>query len=408
MKRFFSAALAGAALASGGASAHVPESEWAAFKRDYAALVARVNALEAENQQLRELGSSGVTVEDLAATRSDVELLKKQNAASGWAETIRWKGDFRYRYEEIDQEGRDDRSRHRIRARAALLAKVEENVEVGLGLASGGDDPVSTNQTLGGGGTTKDLRLDLAYARWNPTEELYLQGGKYSNPWYSPQKNQLVYDGDLRPEGIAMGWNSEHLFATVSGSWIESDSNAGDDFGWGVQGGVRFGPLTAAVGYLDLPTRGRAAIYDGDFFGNTSEDGLYKYNYELLTAGAEFSFNVLELPLVLFAEYVQNEDADDLDQGYIAGTRLGQARKRGTWQLRYEYRELEADATLGLWTDSDFAGGGTDGKGHAFTGAYALTDRWTLGFTYFDSERGVDLGDDEDYKRLMIDTAFKY
>ncbi|MEJ2531895.1 MAG: putative porin [Halioglobus sp.] len=408
MKQVLAAAVAGTVLASGSAAAHVPETEWAEFKRDYAALVARVNALEAENQQLRELGQGGVTVEDLAATRSEVEMLKKQNAASSWAENIKWKGDFRYRYEEIDQEGRDERTRHRIRARAAMIARVEENVEVGLGLASGGDDPVSTNQTLGGGGSTKDIRLDLAYARWNATDELYLQGGKFGNPWYSPQKNQLIYDGDFRPEGIAMGWNNDHMFATVSGSWIESDSNNNDDFAWGVQGGVRFGPLTAAVGYLDLPTRGREAIYDDDFFGNSAENGVYKYNYELLTAGAEFSFNVLELPLSLFAEYIENQDADDLEQGYIAGTRLGQAKKRGTWQLRYEYRELEADATLGLWTDSDFAGGGTDGKGHALSGAYAITDRWTLGFTYFDSERGVDLGEDEDYKRLMIDTAFKY
>lgn len=408
MSKILPAAVAGAVLASSGASAHVPEAEWDAFKRDYAALVARVNDLEAENRQLRELGEGGVTVEDLAATRSDVEMLKKQNAASGWAEKVKWKGDFRYRYEEIDQEGRDERTRHRIRARAALIAQVEDNVEVGLGLASGGDDPVSTNQTLGGGGSTKDIRMDLAYARWNATEQFYLQGGKYSNPWYSPQKNQLLYDGDFRPEGIATGWDNGNLFATLSGSWIESDSNAGDDFAWGAQAGVRFGPLVAAVGYLELPTRGREAIYDDDFFGNSSENGVYKYDYELLTAGAEFDFNLLELPFSLFAQYVQNEDADDLDQGYLAGARLGQAKKRGTWQLRYEYRELEADATLGLWTDSDFAGGGTDGKGHALSGAYAITDRWTFGFTYFDSELGVDLGDDDDYKRLMIDTAFKY
>jgi hypothetical protein len=408
MKKTVPGFVACAMLASGSAAAHVPEEEWAAFKRDYAALVARVNALEAENQQLRQVGQGGVTVEDLAATRAEVEVLKQQNAASGWAETIRWKGDFRYRYEEIDQEGTDERTRHRIRARAAMIARVEENVEVGLGLASGGDDPVSTNQTLGGGGSTKDIRLDLAYARWNATDEFQLQGGKFSNPWYSPQRNQLIFDGDFRPEGIAALWDNGPLFLTFSGTWIESDSNNGDDFAWGLAGGFRFGPLTAAVGYLDLPTEGREAIYDDDFFGNSSEDGVYKYNYELLTAGAEFSLNVVELPLSLFAQYIQNEDVDDLDTGYLAGVRLGQARKRGSWQVRYEYRDLEADATFGLWTDSDFAGGGTDGKGHTLSGAYAITDRWTFGFTYMDSERGVDLGDSDDYKRLMIDTAFRY
>ena len=46
----------------------------------------------------------------------------------------------------------------------ALVAKPTDTTEVGLGMATGGDDPVSTNQTLGGGGSTKDVRLDLAYA----------------------------------------------------------------------------------------------------------------------------------------------------------------------------------------------------------------------------------------------------
>ena len=59
-------------------------------------------------------------------------------------------------------------------------------------------------------------------------------------------------------------------------------------------------------------------------------------------------------------------------------------------------------------SDSDFAGGGTDNKGHKLSGKYAFNNRWTLGFTYFDTQRNVDLGEEEDYKRLMIDTAFKY
>ena len=53
-------------------------------------------------------------------------------------------------------------------------------------------------------------------------------------------------------------------------------------------------------------------------------------------------------------------------------------------------------------------GGGTDGKGHKFSGKYALARKWSLGVTYFDGSRGVDLGNDADYQRLMLDTAFKY
>ena len=114
------------------------------------------------------------------------------------------------------------------------------------------------------------------------------------------------------------------------------------------------------------------------------------------------------MPLGLYADFVQNQDADDLDQGYIIGAKLGKAKSRGSWQVQYQYQDLEADATFGLVTDSDFMGGGTDGKGHKIGGAYAFQKNWSLGFTYFDGTKGMDLGKDVDYSRLMIDTKFKY
>ena len=182
MKKVISVAVAGVVSGSAGAHAHVPEAEWAAFKKDYAALVQRVNELSAENEQLKAAtaGIAAVTVEDLEATNNKIAVLEKQNTATGWAEKVKWQGDFRYRYEEID-DGGNDRERHRVRARAALIAKPLDTVEVGLGLATGGDDPVSTNQTLGGGGSTKDIKLDLAYAKWKPNE-FWLSGGKVKEP----------------------------------------------------------------------------------------------------------------------------------------------------------------------------------------------------------------------------------
>ena len=34
----------------------------------------------------------------------------------------------------------------------------------------------------------------------------------------------------------------------------------------------------------------------------------------------------------------QNDDADDLDTGYIAGVKLGKAKAKGTWQVQYQYQ----------------------------------------------------------------------
>lgn len=409
MKKLISVAVAGALCGSVGANAHVPEAEWEQFKAQFAAMSERMNQLEAENKALREAGA-GITVEDLEKTNAEVAALKEQNKATSWAEKVKWQGDFRYRYEDIDEDTRDDRQRHRVRARAALIAKASDNVEVGLGMATGGDDPVSTNQTLGGGGSTKDVRLDLAYAKWQPGE-FWLSGGKVKMPMYKPMKSGLIWDGDFRPEGIFAGWAGEHLFAVASYIHIESDSrNDLDEDIFGVQVGTKWGPVTVAAGYIDIPTSGLPAIYDDDFFGNSSVNGVYEYDYEMVTIGADASFNVWDLPLSIYGDFVENQDPDDNEQGYLVGAKLGKAGKQGTWQIQYQWESLEADAVLGLWTDSDFMGGGTDGEGHKFGAAYALQNKWTLGFTYFNGERCFDdvKCESRDYERLMIDTKFKY
>ena len=414
MKKVMSLAVASVLFGSVGLRADVPEAEWEQFKAQFAAMSQRLNELEAENQQLR---AGYIKVEDLEATNAEVAALKTQNKATSWAESVKWKGDFRYRYEDIQEDGRDDRDRNRIRARAALIAEPTPTTEVGLGLATGGDDPVSTNQTLGGGGSTKDVRLDLGYLRWTGVENTFITAGKFKNPYYVEQKSSLIWDGDFRPEGIAAGWQGDTFFAIAEYNFIESDSKNNDDGIWGAQIGARFTlfddmTLTAAAKYLDIPTKGREAIYDDDFFGNSFviEDGeeVFEYDYNLYNVSLGLSFNLFDMPLTLYGDYVENDDADDLETGYLAGIKLGKAKNKGSWQLQYQYEDLEADATLGLVTDSDFMGGGTDGKGHKFTGKYALAKKWTVGATYFDGTRGQDLGNDADYQRLMLDTVFKY
>jgi hypothetical protein len=49
---------------------------------------------------------------------------------------------------------------------------------------------------------------------------------------------------------------------------------------------------------------------------------------------------------------------------------VNKAKKQGSWNFRYNYREIEADAVLGTFSDSDFIGGGTDGKGHELNFGY--------------------------------------
>jgi hypothetical protein len=105
---------------------------------------------------------------------------------------------------------------------------------------------------------------------------------------------------------------------------------------------------------------------------------------------------------------VQNQDASDLDSAWAAGFKLGKASAPGTWELAYIYQDIEADAVLGLWSDSDFGGGETDTSGHVIKGAWAFHKKWKIGFTYFDNETGMDLGGEDDYRRLQLDWQYKF
>lgn len=402
-------------------SAVVSDQEFAAMQAQFTLLAERLSALEMENEKLREINEH--TIREVDLTRAEVAQAGSGSGAAPWTETVRIKGDFRYRYESIDEEDVSTRNRNRVRARAAIIANLDDNVEVGMGFASGGDDPVSSNQTLGGGGSTKDLRLDLAYFNWGATDDLNLIGGKYKNIYYRPQKNGLIWDGDYNPEGIALTWTPGSFFVSAAGSWLESDKKKNNtEFSYGGQAGykgqVGAASLVAGVGYQHIESAGKTPFFGGadDFFGNSfacaDPDQLigceYLYDYKTVQGFFDMGMNVGDMPLSLFADYVYNTDADENETGYAVGIKLGKTKGRGSWDLAYIWQDLEADATLGLLTDSDFGGGGTDGKGHVFKGGFGINKKWSLGVTYFRNEIGGNSGNARDYDRIMLDTKFKY
>lgn len=392
----------------------VSAEEFASLKQDFASLAQRFEQLAAENQELRK--NQDVTVRGL-------ETVTQQQSSTSWAEDIAIKGDFRYRYQndDVGVAGVGDRNRQRIRARPAIVAKLPGNTEIGFGLATGSDDPVSSNQTLGEGGSSKGVNIDLAYFKWMALDGLYLTGGKFKNEFSRTGDNGLLFDSDWRPEGIQALYKKGIFFANALGTWLESDgsSGSGEKFAWGSQAGVDFpvGNLNikAGVSYYDIPAEGQECYFDpADCFGNSVDvNGNYLYDFEEINAFAEVGFELLGLPSQLFVDYVTNDAADDNDTGYAAGVRLGDAKKKGNWEVGYLYQDLEADAVFGLLTDSDFAGGGTDSKGHKLAAAYSLTDASNVQLTYFMTERldtnGVENGGEKyDVDTLQLDFNWKY
>ena len=146
------------------------------------------------------------------------------------------KGDLRYRVERIDQVGNDARVRDRVRARLGVYGKADERFDYGIRLASGSADPVSTNQSLDGGFTSKGINLDLAYLKWTcPVTEAKALLGKSKNPYKKPGKSSLLWDSDLNPEGVALQVSKFGAFLNVGRHWLDERSGTADSFVHGAQ-----------------------------------------------------------------------------------------------------------------------------------------------------------------------------
>ncbi len=362
---------------------------------------------------------------------------EEAKAKPSWTDTVTLKGDLRYRVELIDEEGKEERYRHRIRARAGAEAKPGDDLTIGLQLStSENNDPVSGNQSLGGGASRKDFYLDLAYMDWHPAavSGLHVIGGKMENPFH--RVSDLVWDSDLNPEGIAikhtLGANGLDLLLSAGSFWVEERSATTDDamlYGAQAAGSFKKDDLKVLIGagyflfenlegypVIDVTgsDRAKARAFGNDSVPETelvdgvetTTDVLYGTGFEIAELIGEISMPV-GVPAALYGNYAVNQDADDDDTAYLVGFRLGKTKDPGSFDFAYNYREIEANAVLGAWTDADYIGGGTDGKSHKFSLGCQLTKLLKGQLTYYMSEKNLD-GPGVDYDRVQFDISAKF
>ncbi len=377
---------------------HAADAEIAALKAEIVRLSERLDALE---QRRSESPAPAAVAHKKKA---------KKKAAGG----ISVKGDFRYRYEMIDQDGSAERHRNRIRARVGLAGRVNDSVTAGVQLATGGDSPTTTNQTLDDGFSTKDFGLDLAFVTWAASDSAKITAGKMKNPMHRVGGGGLVWDGDLNPEGLALAFSNGSLFVNAAGLYVEERPSSSDSFMLGGQAGINTrlnnASVKAGVGYYAYTnTRGNSPFYDGRPNGNSVDiDGNLVNDYKLLELFAELRTELGDMPFSVFADWVQNTEVDLFDSAYAFGVKLGKAGAPGSWDVSWIYQDVESDAVLGAFSDSDFGGGGTDVKGHIFNARYSVAKNWIAGMTYYLNEFDENVGAKKDYKRLQADLQFKF
>ena len=336
-------------------------------------------------------------------------------AQEDWTDRIKLKGDVRLRYEAIDEAGEEERNRMRFRTRFGLSAKVSDDVKFVFQLASGGDNPVSTNQTFDDGFSTKDIGVDLAYVDWKINDNLNFYGGKMKNPLYKAGGVPLIWDGDLNPEGLAMKFTSGGFFGTAGGFSVEERSSADDSLLFVVQAGYTFAvgenaSLTAGAGYFSYSnTVGNEPFYNGRSNGNSVDlNGDYIYDYKNTEVFAQFDTKVGDWPLRIYAHATQNNEVSTEDMGYAVGAKVGSAKADGDMEFSWTFQDIEADSVIGTYNDSDFGGGGTDSDGHLLKAKYAVSKKIFVGGTLFLNNVDRFQGAEHDYNRLQLDVEFKF
>jgi Putative porin len=411
--------------------AQTVEEQLAAMRQTLHRQQMEINTLKAQD-------SGGVDAADqheaiLKMIRSELKLTPLPESW-GWIKRWRLYGDLRYRHEWINDgrlvDDRRDRNRHRVRLRVGALVDVNDEWNVGFQIATGNQNPTSTNETLEDWFRSEDVWWDLFYFQYEPkwASGLKVIGGKMKNPFYKVNKSDLIWDGDLRPEGLAVQYKTAlsddvTLYAAGGGFYLQEDigGSTTDQSLWGAQVYAKMklaekSYVLAGISYYDYANVENQRLGPDGAVGNTNAGGYYLMDYNIVNPFVEVGLPVGKLPLKLYADFAVNASAQssaafsDNDFAWLIGAQLGKCKKPGSWQVRYDYRAVEPDSVIGVFSDSDSWGGGTNGSGHRISLGYQVAKNVQVAATYFCDEAPeyTRAADEEFYHRLQVDLKLKF
>ncbi|CAI8820579.1 putative porin [Pseudomonas sp. YuFO20] len=369
------------------------------------------------------------TNEQIAATAKKTNELSTFDQKLAWAAKTQFKGDVRFRQENVHNDGvsnNKDQDRQRIRARLGAFSEINPQVDTGIRIATGSsDDARSTNQDLNNYFDKKQIWLDLGYVDYHPDaiKNLHVIGGKMLQPWVS--MGDIIWDSDINPEGLALTYKyplgNTELFGSA-GHYTLKDNVDGDGVQfkhdlrlYAGQLGARF----AITDNLKLTVGGSLYNYDNDedstCTATTSPCALAVNGnspgeeFRLWEGFSQIDIGGLPMPLSLYGQYVHNAEAsNNQDTGWLAGVKT----KLYGFGLDYNYRDIQQNAVVGAFTDSDFANGFTGSRGSKLKVSYELDKNFTLGATYFMAtsdytNASVNLKD-SDINTLQLDAEAKF
>ncbi len=370
------------------------------------------------------------TNEQVAAVAKKTNEQSAFDQKLAWAAKTQFKGDVRIRQETVKIDGESnnggrDKDRQRIRARLGAYTEINPQVDTGIRIATGGgDDARSTNQDLDNYFDKKQIWLDLGYIDYHPDQikNLHVIGGKMLQPWVS--MGDVIWDGDINPEGLAVTYkyplgSTAELFGSL-GNYTLKDNVDGEGVQFRHDLRLTAGQLGSRLSITDnlkLTVGGSVYAYQNDEDSRctgTSTPCALSVNgnsanneFRLYEGFSQLDIGGLAMPLSFYGQYVKNNDAvTDADTAWLIGAKS----KVFGFNLDYNYRDVQRDAVVGAFTDSDFANGTTGSRGHKFKVGYDIDKNFAIGATYFltKADFASRTQRDADTNTLQLDAEAKF
>jgi len=387
-----------------------------------------------------------------------------------WVTSVRLVDDLRMRVDAIPAPSPAfaSRQRYRPRLRVGAIVTMENDLEVGLRLASAssvgkdiGGDPLSTNQTFEDNASRKPVGIDWAFVRWTPLHVASATGslaiGKLENP---PNFTEDAFDVDYTPEGtaevLAVKLDPDHAAAFYFGQFVldELAFSKNDPLllveqlhvhsTWTKAFETAITGSFLSIGHARSLTT--ANVPDANHGNTRDAAGALTNDYRVFVGDANVTFTVDDFPgyrgafpIALYAEYIHNFGAGAHNIAYSFGPSLGSVSQRngnigkqqqGNWELSYRYQHLEGDANYEEIVGSDNGAffrssppnepppakftpqllNGLNLRGHIFRLAYAPLDSFVVDVRVWRNE-AIDVARESERivgTRVIFDMIWKF
>ncbi|MEA3228569.1 MAG: hypothetical protein U9P38_05785, partial [Campylobacterota bacterium] len=252
---------------------------------------------------------SSLAIASISMVSGEADISVNETSQKSFFDRFHAKGDMRLRYETIEKGVDSNKYRTRYHFRYNLNVDIMDNLLLETAISSGKGNPTSGNVSFKDDDNWADyfvdeLKLDIMDVQYK-FDNSWIRAGKSKHHIYRPIKTQLIWDNDIRLEGVNYGYNNGTSQIRVGANRVhrEVDFKDGDDINIFLAQYVyaqKLGSAKANLGggyYYYDGVKGNTVQSTNGFKQNSNDGSVYTQDYGILEAFGEIKYsNILGQP----------------------------------------------------------------------------------------------------------------